>query len=47
MERDLTIRLDTEEIIAIERCVADRDPEEALRLLKALAGRLRHARATA
>jgi len=44
---EVTIRLDTEETIALERCLSDRDAEEAFRLLKKLAEKVRHAQFTA
>jgi hypothetical protein len=47
MKRELSIRLDTTEIIALERCLADRDAGEALRLLKTIAEKVRYAQATA
>lgn len=47
MERELTVRFGPEEVIALERCVADGDRDEALRICKALAEKIRHAQATA
>ncbi|GAB4274915.1 MAG: hypothetical protein Kow0092_30440 [Deferrisomatales bacterium] len=47
MERELTVRLDPRDVIALERCVADGDRDEALRICKALAEKVRHAQATA
>ncbi len=46
MKRQVSIRLDTSEIIALERCLSDHDSKEALRLLKAIAEKIRHAQAT-
>ncbi len=46
MKREVSIRLDTSEIIALERCLADKDSEEALRVLKAIAEKVRYAQAT-
>ncbi|MBI5439610.1 MAG: hypothetical protein HY900_00190 [Deltaproteobacteria bacterium] len=47
MQKDVSIRIDTTEIIELERCLSDRDPEEAFRVLKAIAEKVRHAQATA
>lgn len=47
MQKEVTIRLDTEEVIALERCLSDRDPEETFRLLKKLGEKVRHAQFTA
>ncbi len=46
MKREVSIRLDTTEIIAVERCLSDKDSKEALRLLKAIAEKVRYAQAT-
>lgn len=46
VKKDISIRLDTTEMIALERCLADRNAEEAFRLLKALAEKVRYAQAT-
>ena len=46
MKTDVSIRMDTREIIALERCLADRNAEEAFRLLKALAEKVHYAQAT-
>lgn len=47
MKKKVTIRLGTEEVIALERCLSDRNPEETFRLLKQLAEKVRHAQFTA
>jgi hypothetical protein len=45
MKSHVSIRLDTTDVIALERCLADRDAQEAFRLLKALAEKIRYAQA--
>jgi hypothetical protein len=47
MKKEATLRLDTDEVSALERCLSDRDAQEAFRLLKQLAGKVRHAQFTA
>ncbi|MBI5443790.1 MAG: hypothetical protein HY900_21590 [Deltaproteobacteria bacterium] len=47
MKKEVSIRFETSEVIALERCLSDRDAEEAFRLLKALAEKVRYAQATA
>lgn len=47
MKKEVTIRLDTDEVIALERCLSDRDAAEAFRFLKQLADKVRHAQFTA
>lgn len=46
MKKEVTIRLGTAEVITLERCLSDRNAEEAFRLLKQLADKVRHAQAT-
>lgn len=46
-QEETKLNLSVEEVIALERCLADRDAEEAFRILKALAEKIRHAQATA
>ncbi len=46
MKANVSIKLGTEEIIALERCLADRDAPEAFRLLKALSEKVRYAQAS-
>ncbi len=46
MKKEVTVRLDTEEVIALERCLSDRNSEEAFRLLKQFAEKVRHAQFT-
>jgi len=43
MKDSVSIRLGTEEIIALERCLTDRDAEEAFRMLKVLSDKIRYA----
>jgi hypothetical protein len=47
MKKEVTIRLDTDEVISLERCLSDRDAQEAFRFLKQLADKVRHAQFTA
>ena len=47
MKKEVTVLLGTEEVIALERCLSDRNAEEAFRLLKQLAEKVRHAQFTA
>ncbi|MDW7711645.1 MAG: hypothetical protein SCH98_14345 [Deferrisomatales bacterium] len=47
MKKEVTVRLDTEEVISLERCLSDRNAEEAFQLLKQLAEKVRHAQFTA
>jgi hypothetical protein len=46
MKKEVPVHLDTEDIIALERCLAARDAEEALRFLKTLADQIHYAQAT-
>lgn len=46
MKKEVTIRLGTDEQIALERCLSDKNAEDAFRLLKQLADKVRHAQFT-
>lgn len=46
MKDSVSIRLGTEEIIALERCLADRDAQEAFRVLKILSDKVRYEQAS-
>lgn len=46
MKEDVPVRLSIQEVIALERCLADQNTEEAFRLLKTLAEKVRYAQAT-
>ena len=46
MKKEVSIRLDTAQQIELERCLVDRNVEEAFRLLRALAEKVRYAQAT-
>jgi len=46
MKKEVTIRLGTAEVIALERCLVDRAAADAFQLLKKLADKVRHAQFT-